>query len=119
MNDDWYFWHSKEWCLRHFGEADFLIFNPSYGFIVLEVKGGSISIEDDQWFTTPIRGPRKGIKSEIKDPFRQARRSMFAFLQIYKSEAQKQRNREDLLKDIEFPGNYSFLSPRGDQRYVK
>ena len=48
LDDNWHVWHSIKWdndTKMQSGEADFLIFNPNLGFVVVEVKGGIISIE--------------------------------------------------------------------------
>lgn len=52
------------------GEADFLIFHPRCGFLVVEIKGGGISFDPrtDQWYSRD----RNGEAHAIKDPFRQA-----------------------------------------------
>lgn len=56
------------------GEADFLILHRQYGLLILEVKGGEITVKDRLWY--------RHVKAElrpIKDPVRQARRSLWAF----------------------------------------
>lgn len=56
------------------GEADFVIFHPDYGLLVLEVKGGEeMFARGHQWF-------RKLLKRDkpITNPFDQARRNMHA-----------------------------------------
>lgn len=56
------------------GEADFVIFHPDYGLLVLEVKGGEeMFARGHQWF-------RKLPKRDkpITNPFEQARRNMHA-----------------------------------------
>lgn len=55
------------------GEADFLILQKQYGVLVLEVKGGEIILKNRMWH----RRTKAGLK-EIKDPVRQARRSLWA-----------------------------------------
>jgi hypothetical protein len=52
-------------------EADFVIFAPEYGVLVVEVKGGGIEFDKrlDQWFSTD----RNGTKHSIKNPIRQAK----------------------------------------------
>src|SRR4051812_34887579 len=54
------------------GEADFLILNRQYGLLILEVKGGEITLRGRVWY----RHVKAGLK-EIKDPVRQARRSLW------------------------------------------
>jgi hypothetical protein len=56
------------------GEADFVIFHPDYGLLVLEVKGGEELIaRGHQWSRKLTKGERK-----ITNPFEQARRNMHA-----------------------------------------
>jgi len=52
-------------------EADFVIFSPEYGVLVVEVKGGGIEYDKsiNQWYS--IDG--KNIKHVIKNPVRQAK----------------------------------------------
>lgn len=52
------------------GEMDFVLFHPSYGIIVLEVKGGRISFEQEQKQFYSIN--RFGQRFRIKDPYQQA-----------------------------------------------
>ena len=73
--------HSVKWLSRspgqnQDGEADFIVFHPEHGGLVLEVKGGRIERERDgnRWYSTDARG----LRHEIKDPFLQAERSMRA-----------------------------------------
>jgi len=52
------------------GEADFVVFDPARGFLVVEVKGGGVS-------RNPITGAwssisRSNARHDIKDPFRQS-----------------------------------------------
>ena len=51
-------------------EADFVVFDPRSGFVTIEIKGGEIEYEpvSGRWTSTN----RRGIKHQIKDPFRQA-----------------------------------------------
>lgn len=58
------------------GEADFLVIHGDWGILVLEVKGGGIRREGTtgRWYSTN----RDGVENEIKDPFAQAQRSMYA-----------------------------------------
>jgi hypothetical protein len=53
------------------GEADFVIFHPQAGVIVLEVKGGSLTFNKDmqRWEAVYLNGNQ----SKVVDPFEQAR----------------------------------------------
>ena len=55
------------------GEADFLILHRQYGLLILEAKGGEVTLKGRTWY----RHVKSGLK-EIKDPVRQARRSLWA-----------------------------------------
>ena len=55
-----------------FGESDFVIFIPNKGLINIEVKGGGVSRQDGEWYTEDRFG-----KHKIKDPFKQASKSLF------------------------------------------
>lgn len=55
------------------GEADFIVLHRQYGALVLEVKGGEITLKDRTWY----RHIKAGLK-EIKDPVHQARRNLWA-----------------------------------------
>lgn len=57
---------------KRVGEADFVILSI-YGLFVLEVKGGSIKLEDGKWTTTGKNGANK-----IQDPFHQANTAVHA-----------------------------------------
>lgn len=66
------------------GEADFVVVDPLYGILILEVKGGHVEFDptDHKWY----RILNDDNKKEIKDPFSQARESMhFLKDQIWKN----------------------------------
>jgi hypothetical protein len=78
LPDDWLVVHSLEFIMRtsrHNShgdrEADFVVFAPEYGVLVIEVKGGGIEYDNqiDQWYSTD-RGQEK---YKIKNPIRQAK----------------------------------------------
>lgn len=55
LSNDFYIYHSfsfveKKGTLKE-GEADLVIFHRRLGLLILEVKGGEISIENGQWFS--------------------------------------------------------------------
>ena len=62
-------------------EADFVIASPQYGFLCLEVKGGTgIRIEDNKWFLfDAVHGERKLNVS----PYEQAEKSMYYLKDLY------------------------------------
>lgn len=55
------------------GEADFLVLHRQHGLLILEVKGGEIALKGRTW----VRWV-KSVPKEIKDPVKQARRSLWA-----------------------------------------
>lgn len=82
---DWHVFHSVRWqSIRGGregdGEADFLLLHKDIGVIVLEVKGGSITVNDGQWYSTNASGTYK-----IKNPFTQATTSKYALLEYLKT----------------------------------
>ncbi len=78
---------------REDSECDFLIFNPDYGFLCIEVKGGKgIYVdEDDTWYLQENEGDRKLKRS----PYLQAEESMRFFKKYYEDELESR-----------FPGTY-------------
>jgi hypothetical protein len=62
------------------GEADFVVFCPEKGFIVVEIKGGGISFDPARnlWFSEN----RKGKENEIKNPFAQGKKEKHAIIKI-------------------------------------
>lgn len=85
------------------GEADFVIFHPDYGLLVLEVKGGEeMFARGHQWFRKLARGERK-----ITNPFEQARRSMHAL-----NDAIEERTGGRILKKTYVYG-YAVVFPQG------
>ncbi len=71
------------------GEADFVIAHPTYGVLVLEVKGGQISYDppSNRW-TSLARG---GTLYSIKDPAEQAMSSKHTLLDVLKELLNTQR----------------------------
>ena len=71
---------------REDSECDFLVFNPDYGYLCIEVKGGrGIYVdENDDWFLVEDEGDRKLKKS----PYYQAEQSMRFFKKYYEDELQ-------------------------------
>ena len=81
LSDNVFVYHSYPWLrsdrndrngkvtLRE-GEADFVVVVPELGFLVIEVKGGAIDYDAEEWRW--FRKLPAGGRREIKDPFRQA-----------------------------------------------
>ncbi|MHA1149145.1 MAG: AAA family ATPase [Promethearchaeota archaeon] len=102
LSDEWTAWHSIQWNSeqkKKQGEADFLVFHPQYGYVVIEAKGGPISYKDGIFYSNDF---------DIGDPFDQARKSMYHIKEFYFKRARTQPNHIDLLKDgRNFPLNFS------------
>ena len=91
LSDEYVVMHSLPWLrpdrdlagrpLRE-GEADFVIVHPRRGLLVIEVKGGDLTLEDRKW-TRRAAGGQK----EIRDPFEQARRNLHALLDAVEASA--------------------------------
>ena len=83
LPDDWYIYHSLNWKERSkngrisWGEADFVIFNKSYGILVIEVKSGGILFKDGKWFQKRLDNEEI---NEMKNPFNQANRSKYKLI---------------------------------------
>lgn len=77
-------WYSEENGKRIDSECDFLIFNPDYGFLCIECKGGKgIYVDDDDtWFLEEFDEDRKLRCS----PYKQAEESMRFFKKYYEDE---------------------------------
>ena len=80
-------WYSEENGKRIDSECDFLIFNPDYGFLCVECKGGKgIYVEnednDETWFLQEFDEDRKLRRS----PYKQAEESMRFFKRYYEDE---------------------------------
>lgn len=93
LSDKFHVFYSVRWYstdmqgMRTDSECDFLIFNPDYGFICIEVKGGTnISVENGIWYLDDDTGGRELKKS----PYRQAEQSMYFFKKYYEDELETQ-----------------------------
>ena len=83
-----------------FGESDFVIFVPNKGVINIEVKGGGVSRVDGEWYTEDRYG-----KHKIKDPFKQASKSLFNISNYFKKQ------------NIFVPQDYLVIFPDCDFEY--
>ena len=63
-------------------ESDFLVFDPSFGFITIEVKGGvGIEVQDNDWFLIESDNQYGESRRELKcSPYEQAEKSMRHFI---------------------------------------
>lgn len=89
LSDKWTVFYSLRWIKNEKtyinqseGEADFILINPEYGVMILEVKGGHVSCINGQW--TSIS--QNNIKSYIKDPEKQADISKYELLSKFRSQ---------------------------------
>jgi len=80
-------WYSTNNGVRDDSECDFLIFNPDYGFLCVEVKGGTgMRVEEGVWYLVDHDGERKLKRS----PYEQAEQSMRFFKKYYEDEVETQ-----------------------------
>ena len=80
-------WYSTNNGVREDSECDFLIFNPDYGFLCVEVKGGTgMRVEDSVWYLVDHDGERKLKRS----PYEQAEQSMRFFKKYFEDEVESQ-----------------------------
>ena len=81
-------WYTEENNERINSECDFLVFNSNYGFLTIEVKGGTrIEINDGVWTLYSMKNDGE-IESRTlnKSPYKQAENSMHYFRKYYKKE---------------------------------
>ena len=92
--EDWLVIHSLEFVMTtsSYGghgdrEADFVIFSPEYGVLVVEVKGGGIEYDKKlgQWYSID----RNQKKHKIKNPLRQAKDAKYEIREHLKKEVGK------------------------------
>jgi hypothetical protein len=86
LPDHVYVFHSVRWIGtpssgrdRAQGEADFVVFDPGRGILVVEVKSGIIELEGRRWFQT---NRATGERREIQDPEHQASTSKFRLVDL-------------------------------------
>lgn len=85
LPDEYIVFHSVHWQKRKvsgnvlWGEADFTVFNPKRGILVIEVKSGGIRHDDSGWNQTNTLTHEE---KRIKDPLAQAERSKFTFIDL-------------------------------------
>lgn len=81
--------HSISWTTTERGrkvnsEADFLIFDPQYGYLIVEVKGGNgIELRDNVWY---LKDNAYVERTLDRSPYDQAERSMYYFRDFYLSQ---------------------------------
>ena len=84
LPDEFVIFHSVEWAKRNtyskhfsFFENDFLLLHPHYGILVIEVKGGKISFDEEGYMhqTNTLTGEEVVLKKG-NDPLTQAKRGI-------------------------------------------
>lgn len=106
-----YPWLNKEEHTLREGEADFVILDPRYGILIVEVKGGHIEYDPihDRWH-------RKNGSHEPKDPYQQSSKSHRYFERIIKARQFLNDRRLPFLRGrmVVFPDTvYSGSFPKG------
>lgn len=80
LPNDYTVFHSFRWNKRaprgrmEWGEADFTVFHPTYGILVIEVKSGGIALSEGQWWYEPTNSTKR---YPMKDPLEQASRTNY------------------------------------------
>ncbi len=83
-------WFDKKNDLKIHSECDFLIFNPSYGYLTVEVKGGKkIEIRENDWL---LYTSEKEYRTLRMSPFKQAELSMYYFKENYEKNTEQSFN---------------------------
>lgn len=104
-----YPWLNKEKHTLREGEADFVILDPRYGILIVEVKGGDIKYNSDrdQWY-------RPNGNHKPKDPYKQASKSHRYFEKIIREREFRHLEKEPLpflrgrmvvFPDVQYEGN--------------
>mgnify|MGYP000193509377 FL=1 len=80
LGKDYTVFYSLSWISigndRTIGEADFILFHPVHGIMVIEVKSGEIEYKGGKWIQT---NRNSGQKKEIS-PYVQARKSQYEII---------------------------------------
>jgi hypothetical protein len=78
-------WYTEKDGVRENSECDFLVFNPKYGYITIEVKGG-VGIEKVKNEWRIFDSYKDGYRVLRRSPFRQAEESMYYFKEYYEKQ---------------------------------
>lgn len=79
-------WYTEENNIRVNSECDFLIFHPSYGYITVEVKGGSYLKKINEEWRLYDNSNIEGYRVLKRSPFKQAEESMHYFKKYYEEQ---------------------------------
>ena len=97
LGRDYTIFYSLSWISigneRTIGEADFVIFHPAQGIMVIEVKSGEIEYKNNTWIQTN----RSTGKTKEISPYDQARKSQFEILERLKKRGEKVKYRIPML----------------------
>ena len=93
LSDKYHVFYSVRWFdtvkdKRVDSESDFIVFDPSFGFLTIEVKGGTgIEINDKNWTLLEEYPGQEKSKRELKcSPYEQAEKSMRHFYDYFYQE---------------------------------
>ena len=80
-------WFETEEGKRIDSESDFIVFDPSFGYITIEVKGGKDIIQDgDSWYLVETQNGEESTRKLKCSPFTQAEKSMRHFYNYFHEE---------------------------------
>lgn len=80
-------WFEVEGGKRIDSESDFIVFDPLFGFITIEVKGGKNIVQDgEHWFLTETKDGEESIRELKCSPYEQAEKSMRHFHKYFHEE---------------------------------
>lgn len=80
-------WFEMEEGRRIDSESDFIVFDPSFGFITIEVKGGKDIIQEgEHWFLIETKDGEESTRELKCSPYEQAEKSMRHFHKYFHEE---------------------------------
>lgn len=80
-------WFEVEEGKRIDSESDFIVFDPSFGFITIEVKGGKdITQEGERWLLVETQDGEESTRELKCSPYEQAEKSMRHFYKYFHEE---------------------------------
>lgn len=80
-------WFEVEEGKRIDSESDFIVFDPSFGFITIEVKGGKDIIQEgEHWFLIETKDGEESTRELKCSPYEQAEKSMRHFHKYFHEE---------------------------------
>lgn len=121
FGDDYTVIHSAAWIHRsrgthdRDGEADFVIVHPNRGILILEVKGGR-EISFDSARSSWRQVSRNGTEVRIKNPFHQARDSMYSIKDMLDGGVLAGRPAPNYVRGSRFPASEQ-MTPISDQTW--